>query len=187
MFDELEVRSLRPAWLVSVISNGLALFAVIWLIAAVFSAEAHAFEIEGSGTVYRAVDGDTYWVSNIEPAVYQALLAESRNRDHFNDRYRSVKIRLGAVDTAESVHADAAKNTLRGQSISEHMKRVSKDQQARFRCWDVGRYGRPICSISLSNIGDIGLYLIRNQFSDYVTHWGSHPFMDGAYRSAAAR
>jgi hypothetical protein len=46
----------------------------------------------------------------------------------------------------------------------------------------VGKYGRPICSVSAANIGDIGLYLIQNGFSEYITHWGRHPYMDAYSR-----
>jgi len=157
---------------------------LIALLGALFFSQAQAFDVQGSGYIYRAVDGDTYWVSGIEPQVYRQLYSQSRDSDHFNDRYRSVKMRLGAVDTAESVHTNEARNTLRGKSISAHMKRLTEDQQVTFRCWDVGKYGRPICSVSASNIGDIGLYLIQNGFSEYVTHWGRHPYLDAQYRRA---
>lgn len=158
-----------------------ALFALLWL------SSAQAFDIQGSGYIYRAADGDTYWVSDIQPQAYRQLFSQSRDPDHFNDRYRSVKMRLGATDTAESVHRDEARNTLRGKTISAFMGQLTKNQKVTFRCWDIGDYDRPICSIKAANIGDIGLYLIKNNFSEYVTYWGRHPFLDAEYRQAGGR
>ena len=102
---------------------------LIALLGALLFSQAQAFDVQGSGYIYRAVDGDTYWVSGIDPQVYRQLYSQSRDSDHFNDRYRSVKMRLGAVDTAESVHSNEARNTLRGKTISAHMKRLTEDQQ----------------------------------------------------------
>ena len=152
---------------------------------AIFSLQVYAFDISGTGTVYKAVDGDTFWISGIEDDVYEQLWAYSRDRDNFRHEYRSAKIRIGNVDTPESVHKNSALNTERGMSVSEHMKDIAKGQKASFRCWTIGKYGRPICAVNLDNIGDVGLYLIRNNFSPYITRFGRHPYMHNAYAGAA--
>lgn len=149
------------------------------------TANAHAFDISGTGSIYKASDGDTFWVTGIEEGAYKQLWAYSQDPRHFNHKYRSVKMRIGGVDTAESVHHNKALNTAHGATISDHMKDVATNQSARFRCWTIGKYKRPICAVSLDNIGDIGLYLIRNDFSPYVTRFGRHPYLHNAYVSAA--
>lgn len=160
---------------------------LIFLLAALAATTASAIDVSGTGSVYRAVDGDTFWITGVNRQAYDQLWSASRDPNNFNPKYQSVKIRIGGVDTAESVHTDQSRNSPRGNVISEHMKSVSADQPASFRCWDVGKYGRPICAIQLKNIGDIGLYLIEKDFSTYVTRFGNHPYYDSAYRQAGGR
>jgi endonuclease YncB( thermonuclease family) len=83
------------------------LFALVFL----FSGGSQAFDVFGTGTVWRAVDGDTFWITGIAPGTYERLWSQSRNPDHFNRKHFSVKMRIGVVDTAESVHKDKSKNT----------------------------------------------------------------------------
>ncbi|WP_318433663.1 hypothetical protein [Photobacterium leiognathi] len=53
------------------------------------------------------------------------------------------------------------------------------------RCWDFGRYGRPICSIRTEhNNKDWGLEAIKAGHSDYITKYGKHPFLHSKYRVA---
>jgi endonuclease YncB( thermonuclease family) len=160
---------------------------ILLLAILVFSASAQAFDISGTGTVWRAVDGDTFWISDVERSTFDQLWQKSQDPDHFNRKYSSIKIRIGGVDTEESTHKDRSKNTDRGRGISEHMKKLSAGQPARFRCWTIGKYGRPICAVNLQDIGDIGRYLITNGLSPYVTVWGAHPYLHEVYRQADAR
>jgi len=160
---------------------------VIFSVLFLFSGASQAFDVSGTGVVWRAVDGDTFWISDIEPGTYGLLWSHSRNPDHFNQKHSSIKMRIGGVDRAESNHKDKRKNTAQGRAISDHMKPISAGQAAQFRCWTIGDHGRPICAIELQNIGDIGLYLIKKGLSPYVTYWGRHPYLDDIYRRAAAR
>lgn len=143
--------------------------------------------IEGEGFVYRVVDGDTYIVNVKEPKVYAALKSSARTsneKKYFDDKYRSFKIRLGNIDTAESKHYDASRNSQKGVETSDYVKKKLNKQNIAFTCWDFGKYGRAICSVRLGGV-DLGLHLIQQGFSSYYTSFGSHPYLDSEYSNAS--
>lgn len=142
------------------------------------------FEIHGEGQIYSVSDGDTMWVTGINQEVYTALWEKSQDEDHFRHKYRSVKMRVGGIDTAESNHLDKSKNTYQGKVSSDHLRSKIEKGKARFVCWDIGKYNRPICMIYAASIGDVGLYMIQNGHSAYETRFGLHPYLHEQYRSA---
>lgn len=160
------------------------IIALMIIVAPGYSVAEKQFEIHGEGKIYRVTDGDTLWVTGIEKDVYRALWERSGDDDHFNHKYRSVKMRIGAIDTAESTHKDKRKNTYQGKVSSNYLRsRVEKDS-AGFVCWDIGKYNRPICMVNAESIGDIGLHMIENGHSHYDTRFGLHPYLHREYLSA---
>ncbi|MCP1674462.1 endonuclease YncB(thermonuclease family) [Natronocella acetinitrilica] len=142
--------------------------------------------IEGTGIVYRVIDGDTFIVNMDDRALYERLRAAAREpvqARHLNDRFASFRIRLFGIDTPESVHPDEARNTAEGRAISQAVRDVLEGERVGFRCWTFGLYGRAICSVSLGG-ADVGEWLIANGASPYDTRFGRHPFDDVRYRAA---
>lgn len=142
--------------------------------------------VEGEGFVYRVIDGDTYIVNVKSQSVYNELksYAKTKNeRQHFNDKYKAFKIRLGNIDTAESKHVDSSRNSEMGVTTSEYVKKKLNKQMITFSCWDYGKYGRAICSVRLGG-KDLGLHLLKQGFSSYYTVFGAHPYLDAEYSRA---
>lgn len=145
--------------------------------------------IQGTGFVYRVVDGDTYIVNVDSSKVYAKLKGEAKTRNelqHFNDKYRAFKIRLGNIDTAESKHVDASRNSQLGIDTSAYVKKKLSKQKIGFTCWDFGKYGRAICSVTLGG-KDLGLHLLKMNYSTYYTKFGAHPYLDDEYTKASNR
>lgn len=162
------------------------LLVLAFLVIAVIPKHAQAgtqFTIYGSGEVYKAIDGDTFWVNLDRKKTFNELFEKSGDRDHFNKKYSSVKMRIGNIDTAESKHIDQNRNTKRGQAISSYVKQITNSKQAKFVCWDIGYYKRPICSLEVEGIGDIGAHLIKKGMTRYVTEYGNRPFFHSEYMS----
>lgn len=143
--------------------------------------------IDGDGMVYRVIDGDTYIVNIESLDAYQALYdaAPPAGKKHFNPHFKSFKIRLANVDTAESVHVDASRNTEAGRQASAFVRQWIQGAFVGFRCWEFDKYGRAICSVS-RNGKDVGVELVRKGLSKYVTRWGNHPFLHNQYQRAAS-
>ncbi|MFS1429694.1 thermonuclease family protein [Vibrio splendidus] len=139
--------------------------------------------IKGSGQIYRVIDGDTLLVTFDDRGIYKNLKSKTtskKEQSHFNDKYGTVKFRLGNVNTAESVHTDASKNSAEGKVASNYVKSAWEKKKVNFVCWDFGHYGRAICSVSYNGL-DLGVDLIRKGYSDYEYKWGKHPFTHKAY------
>ncbi len=137
----------------------------------------------GTGVVYRVVDGDTMIVTADSRGVYDQLkgaATKNKEKKHFNDKYGSFKVRIGNINTPESVHRNQAKNTVEGKYASDYVKKNWEKQEVSFVCWDFGHYGRPICSLSSNGI-DLGADLIEKGYSTYEYKWGKHPFLHSMY------
>lgn len=145
--------------------------------------------ISGAGEVYRAKDGDTLIVNVRDDTVYQALkqrATSEKERSHFNDRHRSIVVRLGGIDTPESVHPDQSRNTQAGSSASTFTKTLTEGRAVRFLCYDFGRYGRLICNLEVNQY-DLGLRLIEAGHATYTAKYGVHPYLHDVYLQAMDR
>lgn len=138
------------------------------------------------GTVYRVIDGDTY-VVNVDDAAFarfQAAAGKDQRRNRYLDpRFNSIRVRLANVDTPESVHANPKMNTQAGRDASAAVKRLIEGKQVEVRCHDWGQYGRSICNVLLGG-SDVGLWLIQQGHSEYVSRWGKNPYMHREYTQA---
>lgn len=157
------------------------------------------FTKTGSGTVYWVADGDTMIVSGIAEDVYRAIRrhaeaaqrATSRNLrvdDRFNDRHRSMLVRIGNIDAPESVHHDPSLNTDQGQAAADYVRHLLTDREVEFVCWRIGFFGRPICSLYGGEFGldfDLGVHLIEKGLAEYVDRFGLHPFWPQRYIDAS--
>lgn len=150
------------------------------------SVSAHAqFDamLQAEGEVYRVVDGDTYIVNIDDKDEYLRLKAEAVTEDElkwFLDRFQSVRVRLANTNTAESEHRDSSRNTREGKRISQAMEYRLTDRRVSMNCWDFGKDGRLICSLSLGG-QDLGLQMVRDGMSPYVTRYGVHPYLHEDY------
>lgn len=143
-------------------------------------------KVQGTGVAYIVIDGDTLIVNADDKKNYNKLKSYSRAPDqlrYFDDRFKSFRIRLAAVDTQESVHKDKSKNSQQGKEASIYLKNKIEKKRIGYTCWDHGKYGRLICSVSYKG-KDIGLDLIENGYSKYISYWGKHPYLDKEYRTA---
>lgn len=139
-------------------------------------------KVEGTGYVYRVIDGDTYDINIDSNAVYNDLKSKSnkKERKYLKDKYKNFRVRLANTNTAESKHPDASRNTSEGKTASNYVKNLIEGKKVRFVCWDHGKYGRAICSVSYGG-QDVGLNLIQNNYSTYVTRYGKHPYLHNQY------
>lgn len=161
------------------------------LLGTTFSSISQAETISGAGTIARVVDGDTFDVRVTDDQVFsrfiQAADGSERRQRYVKERQQTIRVRLASIDTAESVHADANRNSAAGRETSKVVKQLMDSQPVQFTCFDFGRYGRSICNIAFSNqdrVSDLGEWLIRNGHSRYVTAWGRNPYLDSEYRAA---
>ncbi|WP_042835183.1 thermonuclease family protein [Thioalkalivibrio sp. ALE16] len=167
----------------------------------VFSAPVFSgsFEVFGSGEIYWVADGDTMIVTGLTEANYatikrQAEEAQSntgrdlRVEDRFNDRHRSMLVRIGNIDTPESVHPDPSRNTAEGQAASDYVKDLMADARVDYVCWDIGHWGRPICSLYGGDFGagwDLGVHLVDQGYADYIDDFGPHPYWPEIYEQVS--
>ena len=145
--------------------------------------------ISGAGEVYRAKDGDTLIVNVRDESVYLALKQRATSKTeqgHFNDKYRSIVVRLAGVDTPESVHPDQSRNSQSGASASSFTKALTEGRSVRFLCYDFGRYGRLICNVEVNQY-DLGLRLIEAGHATYTAKYGAHPYLHDVYLQAMGR
>lgn len=147
------------------------------------------FNIRASGFVNWVVDGDTAYIQPENEQVWvtlrdKAIAKQQRTgRDmnidkNFRERYgtRSMKVRIGNIQTAEL-------GTHEGEKASQFAKLRFKNDSAFFQCWEIGYYGRPICSVKTAD-GDWGELMIRSGYSPYWEKYGSHPFQHQSYLEA---
>ncbi|WP_157665680.1 thermonuclease family protein [Marinobacter salarius] len=151
------------------------------------------FDLRGEGGIDYVIDGDTAFVEMKDRAVWtqlrnQALIKQKQTGRDLNigDNFRaygnvlSVKVRMGHIDTAESEHRDESKNTASGEAASTYAKNLFSDDPATFVCWEIGYYGRPICSVQTPD-GDWGKLMIEGGYATYITKWGKHPLFHREY------
>ena len=75
------------------------------------------------------------------------------------------------------------KNTKAGEYSSQYLKKLIEKKNVNFTCWKQGDYDRYICSVSYKG-NDIGIHMIENDHSKYITYFGKHPYMHTAYKRA---
>lgn len=141
--------------------------------------------IVAKGAIFRVIDGDTILV-NFDEKTFQKFnkYNNKKTRKNIYPKYNSVKIRISAVDSPESVHPDQSKNTARGKEASDFLQSWAEKQPATVKCFDIGYFGRFICNVSINNKRDIGREMIAHNYSSYVTRWGANPYLDAEYKEA---
>jgi len=144
--------------------------------------------IEGTGVIVDVVDGDTarvqmYSSYPVEAAKLQAQKAERRYQRNYDlariyqlngPTTATMLIRVANIDTAESVHPDAHKNSQAGRKASDYASTAFSGERVDVACYDVGYYGRPICDIQ-SQGGDWAEVMIKAGYTKYETEYGRHP------------
>ncbi|KKN85057.1 hypothetical protein LCGC14_0282260 [marine sediment metagenome] len=143
------------------------------------------------GTVIRVIDGDTYDIRIDNPSIYEQFKddarGDSRRERYVRQRSQSIRVRLASIDTAESVHVNPERNSVRGKQSSSVVSNMLSNQPVSVKCYDWGRYGRSICNVEFLYQGqptDLGEWLIKNGHSEYVSKWGRNPYKDREYREA---
>lgn len=153
------------------------------------------FDVQATGSIGYVIDGDTAVVALDDAKIWgalrnQALQAQrDRQRDlsvskRFNSADLTMTVRLANIDTEESVHRDSSRNTRAGEQASRFAK-ATFNGPATIRCFEIGYYGRPICSVA-TQAGDWGEIMIRQGMSEYVEKWGRHPHHHQRYLAAQA-
>jgi endonuclease YncB( thermonuclease family) len=159
------------------------------------ASNAAALDVSGTGVVTKVADGDTFTLSTETNEAWEDLRTSAqtsqqrserdlRISDRFDPKNRSFVVRVGNIDTAESVHPDASKNTAAGDRASAYARNLLLGERVSFVCWDIGYYGRAICSI-WNDDWEFGSHMIARGLSKYVTEFGEHPYWDEGYRKAA--
>ncbi|WP_019025300.1 MULTISPECIES: thermonuclease family protein [unclassified Thioalkalivibrio] len=188
-----QLRTIRSLW--------LALTGVIALaaLAPAGAQQATPFQVHSNGTVSWVADGDTMRVQIDNRSAYETLKREARGlqstvdrdlrvNDRFRDRDMSALVRIGNIDTPESVHEDESRNTEEGAQASAYVKELMEGTRVELVCWDIGHWGRPICSLYGGDHGDrfdLGVHLVQKGYAEYVGSFGAHPYWDDEYRRAA--
>lgn len=140
--------------------------------------------VRGTGMVNYVIDGDTMDIRvpvEVREELVRRGLVDER---HVSDRFGTFRVRLAFIDTEESVHEDESRNSEAGDASSEYVKSLILRQPTEFTCFRKGRYGRAVCSLAFNEIGDLGIHLIEQGHSPYVTAFGRHPHLDAEYRQA---
>lgn len=167
--------------LIKTFSSLLAITAVL-AISAPASASDIVYETSGQGYIYRVIDGDTVIASGLSSPAFE-VLAERVDPKYVNREYRSIRIRIDGINTAES-------GTGSGDEATRFLKGRAERQDVNIRCYDVGYYGRALCNVMLvDNNEDIGALMINTGRSGYFTKYGGVPYpeIDGLYRRLDAR
>ena len=144
-------------------------------------------DIESKGTVYRVIDGDTYLINITDGTFDQFVEVADGDQDildNFNFKYESIKVRLASTNTEESEHRDESRNTEFGSRTSNIVKQFLEGKDVSLRCYDFGKYDRPICNVAIhtsKGAQDIGAFLIYHEFSPYITKYGNNPYLHEEY------
>lgn len=155
------------------------------------------FFVQGPGTVTYVIDGDTMIIKPDAQESWATLKrhAEAAQSDYqrnlnisstFNAQDITFRVRIGNIDTAESVHPDAHKNTAAGKSAAAFAKNLIEGKQVHFACWDIGYYGRAICSVWTPE-KDFATAMITANHAKYIKKYGRHPFWHDHYEALAGR
>jgi len=148
-------------------------------------ANAYPFDIQGYGIVKSVVDGDTYDILSVrqEPVSELQRHAAVRSTRYINGS--TFRVRLASVDTEESNHPDKSRNTKKGKLTKIAVKKMLEGRNVHYKCYDIGKYGRAICNISLviaNRKVDVGAKLISLGLSKYETKYGVNPYMHDVYK-----
>lgn len=155
---------------------------IILLLTILFSNFTFASVISGEGKIIHVVDGDTFDIQAYRNSDVQSLLnTKYIDKKHVDSNV--FRIRLANINTEESKHVNSSKNTAFGQETSTVVKNTFLNKDVYFKCYDRGYYGRAICSLNTKK-GDIGYWLISNNYSPYVKKYGQHPEYHTKYLSA---
>lgn len=149
------------------------------------------FNLQSEGQVVWVADGDSFYFKPRDALMWvklkrraRALQAKTgrllRLADRFNQDDMSFLVRVGNVDTAESAPAGRGKSTAAGRRAEAFAKGLLSHRQGTLYCWEIGYYGRPICSFWTPK-WEYGQELIAHGHSDYVTEFGRHPRWHKAY------
>lgn len=167
--------------------RSILVFATIFLFAPVsYASDTHSDNspYQGWAVVSNVVDGDTFWLRP-DSAEQIALISEwTRGK---NIRGGKFKVRLKGIDTPESVHPDRSRNTDFGREVSRIVKSELTGERVYYVCFEVGYYGRPICSVLLDENTIYDVTLIERGYSKYETRYGKHPLWDAVYKDAEDR
>lgn len=127
---------------------------------------AEDFDLRGQGTIIYVTDGDTF-IIKADSARSVSLLRQKAAADeqryqrdlNIDDRFRlqeqTFVVRVGNIDTEESVHVDRSKNTAAGQYASSYAKKLLFQERVNFRCWEIGYYARGIKYSRRYNLSDV--------------------------------
>ncbi|WP_413694475.1 thermonuclease family protein [Psychromonas sp. KJ10-2] len=120
----------------------------------------------------------------LKPSDYNNLKNRAENRkekSNFNDKYKSVTVRVASINTEESVHSNKSKNTKKGIESSNYLKHLALNKEAVINCYGFGYYGRLICNVVVNNQFDIAYQMIITGRSNYITKYGENPFNHKQY------
>lgn len=167
---------------------------VVALALATFTSLAQAARVAGTGVITYVTDGDTFKLKPNDPGAWAELyrMAARKQQDTGRDmnlvnNYQRPKgvvtVRVGNINTPESVHRDQSRNSPHGFRASSYAQELLHNQAVSFACWDIGNYGRAICSVWTKD-WEFGTRMIRAGFSDYSTRFGEHPFLHQQYQEA---
>lgn len=133
---------------------------------------------EGVGSIYIVIDGDTLIMTGMSDAAFEDLSKRAASK-YVNTKYRSIRIRIGGIDTAEL-------GTRAGEEAKVFLKERAEKKEAAYGCYDVGKYGRLICHVQFGpEKSDVGALMIGSGRSIYVKKYGLIPVseLDRHYRS----
>lgn len=159
-----------------------------------FSASASdRLPVRTTGVVTWVADGDTFRFKADDPTAFEILLSVAKLRDRQTSRDLKVAdrfwsdgsflVRLANIDTPESKHKDSTRNTQAGRDAAIYVKGMLEGAAATVECYDIGHWGRAICSLWTESF-ELGTHLIERGLSVYETGFGRHPTMDKHYRRA---
>ncbi|MCP8900631.1 thermonuclease family protein [Gilvimarinus xylanilyticus] len=152
--------------------------------------ECFAFELKSKGEIVWVADGDSFRFRPDNALMWVKLKSFAKTRDgktthslRVDDRFHlkdmSFLVRVGNVGTAES-------GTTQGRLAEQFARSVLEGAEGTLYCWDIGYYGRPICSFWTDN-WEYGQALIEKGYSDYETRYGEHPRFHKKYLKASGR
>jgi len=157
--------------------NTLIAIAILLVLSAPSLAGEINFETTGNGYIYRVIDGDTVIASGLSNPAFE-VLAQRVKPKYVNREYRSIRIRIDGINTAES-------GTGSGDEATRFLKNRAEKEDVQIRCYDIGYYGRALCNVMLvGNNEDIGALMINTGRSAYFTKYGGVPYsgIDSLYR-----
>lgn len=151
-----------------------------------FSVNAYSY-IEGNAKINYVVDGDTFDLKVDNTDILKMLMKQNIvSKEHINLKNKTFRVRLANIDTSESTHYDKSKNTKKGKETSNVVKDRYSYKEVKYICYKKGKYNRAICDIYTQE-GNIGVWLIENNYSPYVTDFGRHPTQDKQFRNATLK